>query len=260
MPDLSKESNRNKLAMQHMTWREISEARANGFDTVIIMVGSIEQHGPHLPISTDTMIADDLAVRMADKMGRTLVAPTIRPGCSDHHMAMPGTISFRPSVLYEILRDYCAAMARHGFKKVVLASSHGGNFAPLETFVSSLVREFPQLRIIHYGDLRGYVAWWNEEVRKLGLDTVKAMGHSCLGETSMVLSLRPELVREDCIEPGYTGSFEGLLSRIMRDGIQVVTPNGILGDPTGSTAEIGEALLDGLAARLAGWAAAELKD
>lgn len=258
MSDSSNSRSQVKLAMQEMTWREISEAQANGFDTVIIMVGSIEQHGPHLPISTDTLIADDIAVRMAAKMGNTLVAPTIRPGCSDHHMALPGTISHRPEVLFEILRDYCTAMARHGFKKVILASSHGGNFAPLETFVSSLVREFPQLRIIHHGDLRGYVQWWNEEVEKLNLDPVKAMGHSCLGETSMILRLKPEFVRGDYIEPGYTGSFKGVLSRILRDGIQVITPNGILGDPTGSTAEIGEALLDGMSTRLAEWASDEL--
>lgn len=248
-----------KIALQDMTWREISSALERGFDTVIIMVGSIEQHGPHLPISTDTLIADELAMRIARKLGNALVAPTIRPGCSDHHMSMPGTISLRPEVLLEILRDYCRSLAKHGFKKIVLVSSHGGNFAPLETFAPGLVREFPQLQIVHYGDLRGFMDVWKEQVTNLGLEPEKAGGHACLGETSEMLRIKPELVRNECLEPGFIGSSKGLLSKILREGIQAVTKNGILGDPRGSNPETGEALLEGMANHLSEWARHELE-
>jgi creatinine amidohydrolase len=248
-----------KVALQYMTWREISEALDRGFDTVVVMVGSIEQHGPHLPISTDTVIADDLGVRVARKLGNALAAPTIRPGCSDHHMSFPGTISIRPEVLLEILRDYCRCLAKHGFKRIILASSHGGNFAPLETFAPGLVREFPELRIVHYGDLSGFMETWREQVVKLGLDPEKAGGHSCLGETSEMLFLKPEAVRMDWAEPGYIGPLKGQLSRVMRDGIKAVTKNGIIGDPRGSNPEIGEALLEAIAAHLAQWASEELE-
>jgi creatinine amidohydrolase len=252
-------SKQKKVTLQDMTWREIAEALDDGFDTVIVMVGSIEQHGPHLPISTDSIIADELGKRVAHKLGNALAAPTIRPGCSDHHMSMPGTISLRPEVLLEILRDYCRSLAKHGFKKIVLVSSHGGNFAPLETFAPGLVREFPELRIIHYGDISGFMEVWQGEVTKLGLDPEKARGHACLGETSEILLLKPETVRTDCFEPGYTGSIKGSLSRLLRDGIHKITKNGVLGDPRGSTPEIGEALLEGIANHLAEWAREELE-
>ncbi|UCF79457.1 MAG: creatininase family protein [Candidatus Eiseniibacteriota bacterium] len=248
-----------KIALHEMTSREISSALEHNFDTVIVMVGSIEQHGPHLPIGTDTFAADELALRMAHKLGNALVAPTIRPGCSDHHMCFAGTISLRPQVLLEILRDYCRSLAAHGFKKVVLASSHGGNFAPLETFAPVLVREFPQLRIVHYGDMRGFMDVWRKAVSDLGLETEKAGGHACLGETSEMLRLKPELVRKDLFEPGFIGSTKGLTSKILRDGIEVVTKNGVLGDPREATSEIGEALLEAMATHLSDWAKKELQ-
>ena len=153
----------------------------------------------------------------------------------------------------------CKTLSKHGFSKIVLASSRGGNFAPLETFAPVLVREFPELQIVHYGDLRGFLEVWQAEVTKLGLEPEKARGHACIGETSEILLLRPEAVRTDFIEPGFTGSIKGLESRVLRDGIQVVAANGILGDPRGSNAEIGEALLEGIATHLAEWARQELE-
>jgi len=248
----------DRIVMQDMTWREIGSALERGFDTAVVVAGSIEQHGPHLPIRTDTLIGEDLAVRIAEKLGNALVAPAIRPACSDHHMSMPGTISLRPEVLFEILRDYCRSLAHHGFKKIVLFSSHGGNFAPLETYAPGLVREFPQLRIVHYGDLRGFFDEYMAAAKKLELPVEKFGGHADFGETSEILHIRPDLVREDCYEPGFVGSAKGLISRILRDGIQAVTKNGILGDPTGSDAEAGEALLEAMAVHLSEWAREEL--
>jgi creatinine amidohydrolase len=250
---------KEKLALEDMTWQEIRETLDRGNDTVIIMVGSIEQHGPHLPIITDTLVAKDLAIRMARKLGNTVVAPTIRPGCSENHMSFPGTISLRPQVLYEILRDYCRCLGQHGFKKIILASSHGGNFAPLETFAPQIVHELPQLQIIHYGDLRGFLEVWQALVTKLGIEPEKARGHAGIGETSEILSLRPEAVRTDLMEPGFTGSLKGMISKVLRDGINAITANGVLGDPTGANPEIGEALLEGLANHLADWARQELE-
>jgi creatinine amidohydrolase len=250
----------DRVVLQDMTWREIAAALERGLDTAIVVAGSIEQHGPHLPICTDTLIGDELAVRIAHKLGNALVAPGIRPACSDHHMSLPGTISLRPEVLFEILRDYCRSLAHHGFKKIVLFSSHGGNFAPLETYAPGLVREFPQLRIVHYGDLRGFFDAYMGEATRLGLPTEKFGGHADFGETSEILHIRPDLVRKDRYEPGFVGSAKGLISRILRDGIQAVTQNGILGDPTGASPEAGDALLDAMAVHLSDWAREELAD
>jgi creatinine amidohydrolase len=245
---------RDEIVMQNMTWPEISKAIEDGFKTVIVMLSSVEQHGPHLPINTDSIIADELAQRVARRLRHTLIAPTIRPGCSDHHLCLPGTISLRPQVLLEILRDYCSSLERHGFKKIILISSHGGNFSPLETFGPTLVREFPQLQIIHYGDLSRYMDLWEKEVIRLGIKPEKAGGHACLGETSEVLRLKPEAVRSHRLEPGFTGQIKGLRSRVFRDGVQVITKNGVIGDPRGSTPEVGEALLEKMSTHLAEWA------
>lgn len=248
-----------RVMMEEMTWQQIREAMEEGADTVVVMVGSVEQHGPQLPLATDSLIGRELAARLARKLGRALAAPVIRPGCSEHHMSFPGTISLRAETLLEILRDYCRSLASHGFRKVVLVSSHGGNFAPLETFAPTLVREFPELKIIHYGDLRGFLDAYLEIARSLELDPARAGIHAGLGETSQILALEPQLVDADRFQPGYTGSLEGLTSRLLRDGLQVVTRNGVLGDPAGARAEIGEALNEALAEHLAQWARRELE-
>ncbi|MEM3615123.1 MAG: creatininase family protein [Candidatus Methanomethylicia archaeon] len=74
------------IKMEDISWVEVKEALENGFDTVIVPIGSIEQHGPHLPLGTDTFISEVLAVRIAEKLSKTLVTPPITPGCSQHHM------------------------------------------------------------------------------------------------------------------------------------------------------------------------------
>ena len=92
------------LRIVEMTWKQIKEAMEQGYRRVIFALGSIEQHGPHLPLVTDTLLGDVLAVRVAEKLGNTLVAPTIRPGCSEHHLSFPGSLS--------ISSDLLAALAR----------------------------------------------------------------------------------------------------------------------------------------------------
>jgi creatinine amidohydrolase len=95
---------------------------------------------------------------------------------------------------------------------------------------------------------------WEKEVIRLGIKPEKAGGHACLGETSEVLRLKPEAVRSHRLEPGFTGQIKGLRSRVFRDGVQVITKNGVIGDPRGSTPEVGEALLEKMSTHLAEWA------
>jgi creatinine amidohydrolase len=90
-----------------MTWLEVKQALEQGYRCIIFALGSIEQHGPHLPLVTDTLIGDALAVRVAEKLGRALVAPTIRPGCSEHHMSFAGSLSISNELLAALTRAYC---------------------------------------------------------------------------------------------------------------------------------------------------------
>jgi creatinine amidohydrolase len=87
---------RRDVRLAEITWPEVETALDEGRRTAVVTVGSIEQHGPHLPLSTDTLYGDELAARIATRLGDALAAPAIRPGCSGHHMAFPGRSRCRP--------------------------------------------------------------------------------------------------------------------------------------------------------------------
>jgi len=116
-----------------MTWPEVESALESGTRTAVVAVGSIEQHGPHLPVRMDPMNGDELARRMAVKLGDALAAPTIWPGCSGHHMDFPGTITVPPETLADTIRAYCRSLDGHGFEHVVLVPAVGRNTVPLDT-------------------------------------------------------------------------------------------------------------------------------
>src|SRR5262245_38731001 len=106
------------IRLELMTFEEVERALANGFRTVLIPCGAIEQHGPHLPLCMDADHADALGLLVAQRLGHTLVAPSIRVGCSSHHMAFPGTISLRSETLEAICLDYCVSLTQHGFDRI----------------------------------------------------------------------------------------------------------------------------------------------
>lgn len=114
-----------RTMLTEMTWPEVKEALKET-NVVIIPVGSIEQHGLHLPLETDYIQAVELAKRIAEKAG-ALVAPVILCGHSQHHMGFPGTISLKPETLVQVIFEACQSLGRHGFNKIVLLSTHGGN-------------------------------------------------------------------------------------------------------------------------------------
>ena len=105
------------VLIEEMTSPQIRAAIDAGYDTAIVCAGAIEQHGRHLPIGMDAMDGQVFAIRIAETLGKTLAAPVIRPGCSDHHMSFAGTISISEALLQEICRAYCRCLNHHGFKK-----------------------------------------------------------------------------------------------------------------------------------------------
>ncbi|WP_416144641.1 creatininase family protein [Planococcus koreensis] len=131
--------------LEHMDWATIKEKIDSGVDTVIICTASVEQHGYHLPELTDTLIGQAVAIRAAEKLGDAVVAPVIRPGLSNHHMPMAGSLTLRPEVYRGILEDYVTSYKKHGFKKIIIFSSHGGNFNENEKIVKSLQELNPDI-------------------------------------------------------------------------------------------------------------------
>ena len=250
---------RQRLLLEEMTWPEVERSITRGFTSVVVAAGAVEQHGPHLPLLVDAVRGDRLALEIARRLGKTLVAPTIRVGCSEHHMGFAGTLSLRRSTLKAICTDYAVSLARHGFRTVHFVPSHGGNFEPLAQMLDDLRDAVaPGCEIRAYTDLHGFVALWKEAVAEVAPDVVDRVGgHADVAESSEMLCLRPELVREELAAPGYVADFdETVAARIFRDGFRAVTPNGVLGDARGLSRAIGERCIaraaDGIAAALRG--------
>lgn len=247
-----------KLLLEEMTWPEVERSIAVGFTTVVVAAGAVEQHGPHLPLLVDAVRGDRLALEVARRLGDALVAPTIRVGCSEHHMGFPGTLSLRPETFAAVCADYAESLSRHGFRTVCFVPSHGGNFAPLADMLGDL-REAagPGCEVRAYTDLHGFVAVWEAAVRDIAPELARRVGgHADIAESSEMLCIRPELVRADLAEAGSVVSFDdSVAERIFRDGFRSVTPNGVLGDARGMSREIGELCIarvaDEIAAALA---------
>ncbi|HWJ68100.1 MAG TPA: mycofactocin biosynthesis peptidyl-dipeptidase MftE [Nocardioides sp.] len=204
------------------TWTELPDA-----PTVLVPVGSIEQHGPHLPLDTDTAIATAVATAAAGELAaggrQVLVAPALSYGSSGEHQHFAGTSSIGTNVLHDVAVELTRSM-RTWAGRVVFVNAHGGNLAALRGAVRQLVDE---------GHDVDWVACATEEVDL----------HAGRTETSLMLHLRPGDVRLDRAEAGNTGSLEELLPLMMSGGIRAVSANGVLGDPAGASAEEGAAVL-----------------
>ena len=118
--------------MEDLSWTEIEAAISHGYDTVLIGFGAMEQHGPHLPISTDTITAKKICELVACRTKKTLVAPTLTFGSSVIHRFFPGTIDINHDILFDYVKEYCSCLKKHGFKHLVIIPTHGGNFQTAE--------------------------------------------------------------------------------------------------------------------------------
>ncbi|AGN01279.1 creatinine amidohydrolase [Salinarchaeum sp. Harcht-Bsk1] len=219
---------------------EIEAAIEDGTRTAVVAVGSIEQHGPHLPVNMDTLDGDELARRIAVELGDALAAPTIRPGCSGHHMAFPGTITIPPETLMDVIRGYCRSLDEHGFEHVVLVPTHGGNFGPVKTVAPEIAREV-DATVIPLADLDEHMQLLNDGLAKAGIDYQQDVIHAGAAETAIVLAIDEGLVRTEEMEPGPEGEFS--TARLLSEGFDAITENGVLGDPREATAEAGETIV-----------------
>ncbi len=236
--------------IEEMTWLEIKEKMEAGWDTVIVMAGSIEQHGLHLPTKMDAHSGEILAERFATKLGQTFVAPIIRPGCSEHHMHFPGSMTLRVEVFQDVVRDYVDNMVRHGFKKIILATTHGGNFEPMFELVPELKEKYEPsgVKIIDILDFADFVEAQNSILEEFQMSEGDAGVHSGGSETSFLMASEPESVRMDKLARGYVGKFDAEFDEwLHKDGMHKITEIGVLGDATVASKEFGERLIEALA-------------
>lgn len=245
--------------MEEMTWAEIEEAMNSGVDTVIICASSHEQHGPHMAESTDYTIGRAQYGEVARRMN-ALVAPLIRPGLSPHHMTLPGSLTLRPETFRMIVEDYVSCYVRHGFKKIIMGSSHGGNFATLDQMAEELDAKYPDTKIVSALSLADFTKTCSDCDEMFNLEKGACGAHACCFETSIMLYIAPELVKMDRVVRGYmsTDTAEGA-KKLLEGGVKALTPTGILGDPTVATAEMGKAYFELLVDRTCAAIEAKLK-
>jgi mycofactocin system creatininase family protein len=211
------------------TWLEVA---ATGGDCLLaVPVGSLEQHGPHLPLDTDTRIAVELATRLSRTRADVVVAPAVPYGASGEHAAFPGTLLINHEVLADLLVELVRS-ARDAFAGVVLISAHGGNHEGLALVGARCGAD---------GDP---VLVWAAGVRD-------GDAHAGRTETSLMLAIDPEVVRTELAAAGRTEPLEVLLPRLRAEGVRPISSNGVLGDPQGASAAEGELLLAGMTTELA---------
>ncbi len=244
---------KDTVLLEELSWPEVEDALARGVRTVVIVTASTEQHGPHLPLLTDAAIGHAVGERLARRLG-ALLAPVIRPACSDHHLAFPGSLSIPQEVFIQTVAAYVRSLVPHGFDTFVLLSSHGGNFGPLEIAARRLREEYAQTRV-RIVDVAGSRALM--EMMRVMVETAAALGapqdvdaiHADACETSIMMALHPHLVDVAQRAQGYLGPIDP--DELFRRGLRAITPNGILGDARHASPQIGTAVLDRLVDHLA---------
>jgi creatinine amidohydrolase len=212
--------------LDRLTWPQVEDLPER---LLLVPVGSTEQHGPHLPAGTDTQVADAVAGAVAGLLpagAGALIGPAIGYGASGEHEQFPGTVSIGHAalelVLVELGRSACRWAGR-----LLFVNGHGGNLPTLDRAVGLLRSE-------------GRNAAW------VGCGLPGADPHAGGFETALLLALDPSWVRTELAEPGVREPLARLLPRLRTEGVRAVSPNGVLGDPTGADAATGRALLDDL--------------
>jgi mycofactocin system creatininase family protein len=207
-------------------WPEIPDA-----PLLVVPLGSVEQHGPHLSLITDTAVASAVAEAAADRLDGAVLAPALTYGASGEHEDFPGTISIGTEALTGLLVEYGRSACRWA-GRVLIVNGHGGNLDALRAAGRVLRAEGRD------------VAWFPCAVPD-------GDAHAGRTETSLMLHVEPG-VRGDGAVAGETSPIASLLPRLRSDGVRAVSPNGVLGDPAGATREEGADLLNGLVERAIG--------
>lgn len=194
-----------------------------GAAVVLVPLGSLEQHGPHLPLDTDTVVADAVARGVAEHFLGAWVAPAIAYGASGEHEGFPGTSSIGTPALRQTLVELVRSIQRWT-DRVVIVNGHGGNHRAVTTAVDDLIVE-------------GHRVDWAPCTVSDG------DAHAGRTETSLMLHLRPNSVRLHLAEVGNTAPISALLPQLVTNGVRAMSHNGVLGDPTGANEDEGRRIL-----------------
>jgi creatinine amidohydrolase len=241
-----------------LEWRRLradelrERARLNAM--VFLPVASLEQHGPHLPVEVDSILAETIARRSAEGIVArgmpALVLPVIWTGLSEHHMSFGGTVTLDYPAFAALIEGVVRSVLRHGFRRIVLLNAHGGNENALRTITDDLT---PKLGV----PIVQLTYWYAAAAAIAGvLEHQTGLSHACEAETSMMLAVRPDLVARDRIPLAQANPTPDVPPGVYRwRAIGARTASGALGAPEAASAEKGErlfaAIADAVAAKLA---------
>ena len=232
-----------------MRWEEMTSPEIGALDrekmVVILPIGSVEQHGNHMPVGTDTILSHAVSLAAAGQAGDAVVLPPPWYGFSAHHMRFPGSVTLRVETLLALAGDIVDSVVAHGFKRILVVNGHGGNAGAIDVLASTLGHR-------HYGKARlatlTYFALARDAIAALRRSEPGGMGHACEFETSLVQHLRPELVKIERAETTYPDPGSAYLTTDLIGGQAVrvyhdfadLSPTGTLGDPALASPEAGD--------------------
>ena len=222
---------------------------------VIVPVGSLEQHGPHLPVEVDSQLGETTAIETARAIVRrgqpAVVLPVLWTGLSEHHMSFGGTVTLDVPTFNAVIEGICRSLMRHGFRRIVFFNGHGGNENALRSLADELSPRLG-LPIVQF-------TYWYAAAEAIAaiLETQSGLQHACEAETSMMMALRPELVANDRIPLAKANRTPGVAD-IVGGGVyrwrtlKAMSASGVIGNPEAASPEKGRRLIADIAEAIAG--------
>ncbi len=225
------------MKLADMTWPEVDALSKKV--VVVIPTGSLEQHGPHLPLFTDSILATGVAAAAEAVIpDKVLLVPTLWLGASAHHMAFAGSLTASFETYIAHIQDVVGSLIHHGFQRFFLLNGHGGNAEPNGIAMRKLKAQCPNLVFGH----SGYYTFCEQEAAHVLEGLTKTIRHACEAEASLMMHLRPDLVRKDKIRDDGLACdppIQGLVHHF-----DEITEQGSLGYASYATADKGRILFD----------------
>ena len=246
------------LLLARATWEEVGALQADKA-VALLPTGACEQHGPHLPMETDSYLVTSVCAEALNQVSErapeldVLVLPTLPVGNSSHHLAFPGTLSLRATTYIQVIKELCESLYRHGFRRMLIVNGHGGNADCLRVAARE-VRDRSECLV-------GVISYWHaaeESISQLRRSPLGGICHAGEMETACMLHLDSEAVRSDrivkemprVVSPQLTLDLVGPTSCINHN-VRDYSATGVLGDPTVADATHGAKLLEAIVSDLA---------
>jgi creatinine amidohydrolase len=241
------------MLLDNLTWPEV---KTLDFERLVVLLplGSFEQHGHHLPFSTDTQIVTAIAREVeATRSDRIILLPSVWTGHSTHHLAFAGTLSISQMNYIRLIVDLCASMVQMGGRRIFLLNGHGGNDIPVRAALREVKTKFRKLSGLHIV----YAAYWSlaaQTIKQVRESDVGGVSHACEMETSIMLDLSPKQVRMDRARrdgPRHPSPYRKADMQLAKPVYYVsefdeLSTTGTIGHPDLASADKGKRFLDGI--------------